>query len=95
MERYGWSVDITPAGGRDDGRGTVGGVEICLPPLEHGHTVNYDQAHCGPVSGDGAETGAKDIQEVVGTGRGGCGRDADGGLGSRTDKRGEGYGQEG
>ena len=59
------------------------------------HTVHCGQAHYGPVSGGGAETRAKDIQSVVGTGRGGCGRDADGDLGGVTDGGGGGYGQEG
>ena len=40
------------------------------------------------MSGDGAETGAKDIQLMVGIGWGGCGRYADGGLGGETDRGG-------
>ena len=54
-----------------------------------------DQAHFGPVSSRGAETGSKDAQAVVGTGRGGCGRDADGGLGGGTDRGEGGYGRVG
>ena len=61
-------MDINPAGGRDGGSGTTGGGYLRLPPPDHGRTVHCDQAHYGPVSGGGAETGAKDIQVVVVTG---------------------------
>ena len=43
------------------------------------------------MSGGGEETGAKDIQAMVGTGKGGCGRDADGGSGGVMDGEGGGY----
>ena len=46
-------------------------------PSEHGHIVHCNQAHYGPVFGGGAENRANDIQSVVGTGRGGCGKDVD------------------
>ena len=80
LEREVQSVDITPAGGRDDGNGTAGGGYLRLLPPEHGRTVNCDHTHYGYVSSGRAETKAKDLQLVVGTGRGGCVRDADGGL---------------
>ena len=46
--------------------------------------VYCDQAHCGPVSGSGSDTRSKGVQSVVVTGRGGCGKDADRGLGGGT-----------
>ena len=80
-EREGRILDIPPSGGRDGGSGTAGGGDLILPPLEHGCTVHCNQAHCVPLSGSVAETGYKDTQSVVVTGQGGCGRDADRGLG--------------
>ena len=77
-------MDILPAGGCDDGSRTAGSGDIRLPLTEHGHTVHCDQARYGPVSGGGMETGAKDIQSLVGTGWGGCEKDADSGSGDRT-----------
>ena len=93
-EREERSVGIPPAGGRNVGSRTAGGEDLCLPLPYHGHTVHSDQAHYGPVSCGGAETRDKGIQAVVGTGRRGPGRDADGGLGGRTDGGGGGYGRE-
>ena len=77
--REGRSVGITPDGGRNCIGGTAGGGDLRLPLTEHGHTVYYDQDHCVPVSGDGAENRAKGVKAVVGTGQVGCGRDADSG----------------
>ena len=65
-ERERRSVDIPYSGGRDGGSGTTGGGGLCLPLTEHGHKIHCDQAHYGPESGGGAETGAKYIQSVVG-----------------------------
>ena len=47
------------------------------------------------MSGGGAETGATSIQAVVGTGRSGCGGDAEGGSEGGTDGGGGGYGRGG
>ena len=44
------------------------------------------------MSGGGADTGANGVQAVVLTGRGGCGRDANGGSGGGTDVGGGGDG---
>ena len=82
-------MEIPPAGGRDDGGSTAGDGDLRLPPPQHCHTVYCNQGHYEPVSGGGAETGAKDIKVVVGTGRSGCGIDEDGGSGSVTDGGGE------
>ena len=76
---------IPPTGGHNGGSGTVGGGDLHLPPPEHGLTVHCDQDHYGPVSSGGAENGDKDTQAVTRTGRSGCGRDADNGLGGGTD----------
>ena len=35
---------------------------------EHGRTINFDQAHYGPVSGGGATPGDKGVEAVVGAG---------------------------
>ena len=83
-------MDILPAGGRDGGIRTAEGGDLRILPPEHGHTVHCNQSHYGPVSGGRAETGAKDIQAVVGTGQDGCGRDADGGSGGGMGGGGEG-----
>ena len=40
LEREGRSVDVPPSGGRNEGSGTAGGVELCLLLLEHGYTVH-------------------------------------------------------
>ena len=69
-------MDLSPAGGRDDGgRISVGGYLRLLLP-EHRCTVYCYKAHFGPVAGGGAEAGIKGGQEVVGTGRTGFGGDA-------------------
>ena len=86
-------MDIPPAGGHDDRFRTAGGGDLRIPYPEHGRTVHCDQAHCGLVYGVGAETGSKDIQVVVGTGRGGYGMD--GGSVCGTDGGGEGDGRGG
>ena len=85
LVREGRRVEITPAGGRDGGVGTEGGGYLRLPPPEKTRTVHCDQAHYGPVSSGGAETGATGLQEVVIEGCGGCEGDADGILGGGTD----------
>ena len=87
-------MDILPTGGRNDGSGTAGDGDLHIPPSEHGRKVHCDQAHYGPVSGSRAETGAKDIQAVMGIGWGGRERDADGGSGGGTDGGRGGYGRD-
>ena len=47
--------------------------------------IYCDKADYGIVPGGRVETGAKGVQAVVVTGQGGCGRDADGGVGGGTD----------
>ena len=88
LAREGRRLGIPPARGNDGGGGTAGVGDLRLPPPKNGHTVYFDQAHYGPVSGGGAETGAKGVLAVVVTGRGGCGGGADGGLGGETDRGG-------
>ena len=46
--------------------------------------IYCNQDDYGPVPGGRVDTGAKGFQSVVVTGKGLCGRDADGGSGSRT-----------
>ena len=89
LEKEGHGVDILPSGGCDGRSGTARGGDLRILPPEHGCTAHFDQAHYESVSGGGAETGAKDIKVVVGTGRSGCGIDEDGGSGSVTDGGGE------
>ena len=87
-------MEIPPAGGRDDGGSTAGDGDLRLPPPQHCHTVYCNQGHYEPVSGGGAETGATVLQAVVVSVQGGCGGDADGGLGCRTDIGGGGDGRD-
>ena len=47
--------------------------------------IYCNKADYGLVPGGGVETRAKDVQAVMVTGQGGCGRDADGGVGGGTD----------
>ena len=61
MKRKGRNVGIPPTEGRDGGGGTAGGGDLRLPPLEHSPNVYCDQAHYGPVSGYGADVGAKGV----------------------------------
>ena len=75
---------IALAGGRDGEGGTAGGGDIRLHPPYHDRTVYCDQEHHGPVYRGGAEAGAEGVQVVMGTGRAGCGGDADSGLGGGT-----------
>ena len=86
---------IPSAIGLNGGGGTAGGGDLHIPPTKHGRTVYCYQPHYGPVSGVGVETGYKGFQEVVETGRGGCGRDAYYGLVGGTDGGGVGDGQGG
>ena len=88
LEREGRRVGITPAEVRDRRGVTSGGGKLRLSVPEHSRTVYCDQDHYGPVSGVGAETGATNVQAVVGTGRSGFGGDAGGGLGGGTDEGG-------
>ena len=88
-------MDIPPIGVCNVGGGTAGGGDLHLPPLEYSCKVHCNQAHYGPMSGGGAETGATGIQAVVGTGRSGCGGDADGGSEGGTDGGGGGDGRGG
>ena len=46
-----WDVGVPHTGGDDGGDGTTGGGDLHLPPQEHSRTLNFNQAHCGPVSG--------------------------------------------
>ena len=69
--------------------GTTGGVDLCLLPPEHSHTVHCDQAHYGPVSGGGEASKVTGDQAVVGTGRLELGGDADSGSVGGTDGGGE------
>ena len=62
-------MGLSPAGGRDGEGGIEGGGDLRLPSPEHSRTVYCDQAHYGPVSGGGAEAGAKGGQAVVGQDR--------------------------
>ena len=77
-------MDIPPSGGHNDISGTALGGDLHIPPPEHVCTVHCNQSHNGPVSDGGAETGANDIQAVVGTGRVRCGRCTDDGFGGGT-----------
>ena len=81
-------MGITPAEVCGRRSVTSGGGKLRLSVPEHSRTVYCDQDHYGPVSGVGAETGATDVQAVVGTGRIGFGGDTGGGLGGGTDKGG-------
>ena len=56
--------------------------------VEKLYVLGWNKSHYGPVYGGGAETGAKDIQAVEVTGRGGCVSDLDGDLGGGRDIRG-------
>ena len=78
-------MGIPPAGVSDSGGVNAGGGDLHLPPLEQVCTVYFYQDHYGPFYGGGEETGSKGVQEVVGTGRGGYGGDADIRLGQGTD----------
>ena len=81
----GWWVSVSHTSRIDGGSEVAGGRYLRLPPPEHSCTVHCDQAHYGPVSSGGAETGATGLQEVVIEGCGGCEGDADGILGGGTD----------
>ena len=45
--------------------GPTGGGYLCRLLLEHGCTMNYDQAQYGPVSGGGETPGDKGVESVV------------------------------
>ena len=79
-------MDIPPSGGRDGGGGTTVGGDLRLLTPEHSLTFHCYKSHYGPMSGGGADTGSMGIQAVVGTGRVGCGWDADGVLGGGIDE---------
>ena len=72
---------IPPTGGCDDECGNKVGEDLRLLTPEHGHIINCCQAHYGPVSGGRATHGEKGVEEVVGEGVPGPGRDVDGILG--------------
>ena len=56
---------IPPTGkGNGRGRHTGGGYLHCYPP-EHGHTIDYYQAHYKPVSGGRATPRDKVVEAVV------------------------------
>ena len=86
-------MDGVSSTGRNSGRGVItGGGYLHLPPPEHSHTVHFNQAHYGPVSGDEAAAGIKGGQSVVGSGRLGIGEDAGGSSGGYKDGGGGVYG---
>ena len=93
-------MDGVSSAGRNSGRGGIaGGGYLHLPPPEHSHTVHYNEANYGPLSGDEAAAGVKGGQAVVGAGRLGLGGDADRGSGGEKEGGrgvygwyGEGYG---
>ena len=84
-ERMVRRMGLPPTGGYDIRDGLKGGGELCLPPPELNHTVYYDQANYGPLSGGETEAGAKGGNEMMGAGGFGVGVDADGGPGGITD----------
>ena len=94
-EKTGWSMNISPTGGRYGGGGIAGGGYLRLPLPEHSLKVYCDQAHYGSVSGGGAEAGVKGGQAVVVARQTRFEGDVDGGSGSRTDGGGGGYGRDG
>ena len=65
----GRKLGLLPAEGCNGRGGVAGGGDLRLPSPEHSRTVYCDQAHYGPVSGGGAEAGAKGGQAVVGQDR--------------------------
>ena len=83
-------MGVPPTGGSDDRGGITGGGDLRLPPPEHSHTFHCEEAHYVPVYGLVSASGVKDVQAVLGRGRLGLGRDADGGLGGGTDRGGGG-----
>ena len=91
--REGRSVGIPPSRERNGGGGNAVFGDLRILPPEHGRTVYCGQAHYVPVSGSGAESGAKGVLEVVGTGRGGYEGGANGSSGGGTDGGGGGYGR--
>ena len=82
-------MGIPPAGVRNSGGGTVGGVDLRLPPPEHSSKLYCNQSHYGPVSGYGVDAGVKYDQAVAGAGLIGCGEYADSGSVGGTDRGGE------
>ena len=88
-------MGLPPAGGCVVRGGVAGGGDLRLPPREHKRSVYCNQAHCGTVSGDGAEARVNGGQVMVGSVRTGFGGDADGGSGGRTDGGGGGDGRNG
>ena len=92
FQRKGRSMVIQPTGRRDGGDGIAGCGDLHPPTPEQSHRVYLDQAHYGPVYGGISEAEIKGDQEVLGEGRIGCGRDADGGLGGGYGRDGYGYG---
>ena len=64
--------EIPPTEGRNGGGGTAGGGYLCLPLLEHSHIVYCKQARYGPLYVCRAENRDTGLQEVVGSGQGGC-----------------------
>ena len=66
-------------GGGDDRPEGGGDLRHLLP--EHSKKVNFDQAHYGPVSGDGAMNRDKGVSVVVGAGGLGPRGDTDSGSG--------------
>ena len=88
-------MGVFPADISDGGGGKTGGGDILLPPPEKICTVNFGQDHYVRVSGDGEASRIKGGQLVVGSGRLGIGRDADGGLRGETGGGGEGEGRDG
>ena len=51
-----------PTGRGDGGGGHIAGGDICIPPLEHSHTIYCDRAHYINMSGGSAETGGEGVK---------------------------------
>ena len=62
-------MGVSPTGGRNGGGVITGGGDLCITPPEHSCTVNYEQAHYGPVSGSREAYRVMGDQVVVRTGR--------------------------
>ena len=77
-------MGVPPTGGVNGKDGPSGFGYLCSPPPEHSHTVHFNQAHYGPVSGGRATPRDKGVKEAVVAVVSGTGGDADGGSVSGT-----------
>ena len=68
-------MGVTPSGRGNVGGGPAGDGYLTQLPSEISHPVHCDQAHYGPVSGNGAMTGNNGVKELVGSGVYGTGGD--------------------